>query len=44
MTINSHFSTLKYSPIMYTVLFSYVAHYLNNKSNKTGLKEEQEVL
>ena len=36
MDANSHFGTLRYSLIMYTVLFSSVAHYLNK--NKTGLK------
>ena len=31
-----HFGTLRYLSIMYTILFTYVAHYLNN--NRTGLK------
>ena len=29
MNANSHFGTLRYSLIMYTILFTHVAHYLN---------------
>ena len=36
LNANSHFGTLRYALIMYTVLFTYVAHYWNNKK-KTGL-------
>ena len=31
LNANSHFGTLRYALIMYTVLFTYVAHYWNNK-------------
>ena len=31
MNANSHFVRLKYSLIIYTVFFTYVTHYLNNK-------------
>ena len=34
---NSHFGTLRYTLIMYTFLFTYVAHYLNNKQIKLVL-------
>ena len=37
MNANSDFGTLRYSLIMYTVLFTYVAHFLNN--NKAGLNK-----
>ena len=29
MNANSHFGTLRYPLVMYTILFTYVAHYLN---------------
>ena len=31
MKANSHFGTLRYPLIMYTILFTYVVHYLNEK-------------
>ena len=31
MNANSHLGTLRYPLIMYTILFTYVAHYLNKK-------------
>ena len=31
MNANFHFGTLRYPLIMYTILFTYIAHYLNNK-------------
>ena len=33
MNVYSHFGTLRYPLVMYTVLFTYVAHYLKNKLN-----------
>ena len=33
MNANSHFRTLKYLLIMYTILFTDVTYYLNNKSS-----------
>ena len=36
MNVSSHFGIVRDPLIMYTILFTYVAHYL--KKNRTGLK------
>ena len=39
MNTISHFGTLKYLHIMYRILLTYVAHYLNNKKSGLNLKQ-----
>ena len=37
MNANSHFDTLRYLFIMYTILFIYVAHYLMHSAGNSWL-------